>query len=141
MKPMIDTDTLDRLLARGRAAGHLTIQDLAEALPVDAMGADEIALVVAYLEERGVSVELDEALRRPGPSSAHPSPARPELVLPAEEPSAVPTRPPVPLMPGAPAEPSAADRPRGYKSVHAAVVLAGVLVLVLLAIGIMALAR
>jgi hypothetical protein len=72
---IISRDTLDCLVAMGRRDGGLTTGDLRRALPVDAMSAEDLALVVVHIEEEGVSVELDESLlgltradgRRPGP--------------------------------------------------------------------------
>ncbi len=58
----IDRSTLDRLVTLGRTKGHLTNEDLQAALPVDSMGADDIALVVVHLEDAGIPVELDESL-------------------------------------------------------------------------------
>lgn len=56
---MIDSGTLARLVALGRRKGHLTNQDLEAVLPVSAMSAEDIALVVVHLEDAGVPVELD----------------------------------------------------------------------------------
>jgi hypothetical protein len=62
MQPAIDRNSLERLVALGRKKGGLTNQDLAEALPVNDMSAEDIALVVVHLEESGIPVELDESL-------------------------------------------------------------------------------
>ena len=82
MQPTVDQDTLARLLARGRAQGHLTTEDLRRALPVEAMQAEDLALVVAHLEEEGVPVELDESLFLGGPAPDAVA-ADPELRRPA----------------------------------------------------------
>ena len=66
---MIDSSTMARLVALGRAKGHLTIEDLKAALPVDTMDPEDIALVVVHLEDAGIPVELDERLLgRPSPA-------------------------------------------------------------------------
>lgn len=81
MAAMIPSESLERLVALGQSRGHLTTEDLAGALPVDAMSPDEIALIVVHLEDAGVPVELDESLLTGRP--LHPSgPAKtPEIVL------------------------------------------------------------
>ena len=76
---MIDSGTLARLVALGRAKGHLTSQDLEKALPVETMGADDIALVVVHLEDAGVPVELDPRLTEPSPGT-HPPTLPSEMV-------------------------------------------------------------
>ena len=134
---MLDTPTLDRLLARGKQAGRLTTADLAEALPVDAMDAEEIALVVAYLEERGVAVELDDDLAAARTTSTSPSAAAPELVLPAEERSAPPVQPSMLSTGGPSPAPSAPQRPHDATRLHAAVI-AAILILVIFALAILA---
>ena len=133
---MIDSSTLARLVALGRAKGHLTNHDLRAALPVDTMDPEDIALVVVHLEDAGVPVELDETLLG-RPSSGRP-PTRPvEVVLPATDPGRHPPRTPDQPLSGAEA-PSSADPPkaeqRGSPSAHKAVLLAGILI-VLLALG------
>ncbi len=88
---MIDSSTLARLVALGRAKGRLTLEDLKAALPVDTMDAEDIAPVVVHLEDAGVPVELDERLLGQ-PSTGRP-PARPvEVVLPATDPGRHPPR-------------------------------------------------
>jgi hypothetical protein len=69
---VIDSGTLARLVALGRAKGHLTNQDLETALPIDTMDAEDIALVVVHLEDAGVAVELDATLSQPSPAMAPP---------------------------------------------------------------------
>lgn len=59
---MIAQDTIERLVAVGRSKGFLDTQDLLEALPVQTMSPEDIALVVVRLEDAGVPVELDESL-------------------------------------------------------------------------------
>jgi hypothetical protein len=133
MEPLIDKDVLDRLVARGRQRGHVTTDDLRQALPVGAMSADEIALVVVHLEDQGVPVELDESLTAPHPGPRSVPPEAPELALPSGGPEPTPARGshdtsaglhPTPVSP--PREP-----PRGLRPVHWAVILAGLLVVVL----------
>ena len=64
-------------LARGR--GSLTMEDLQKALPVDRMTEQEMAHVLARLDEAGFDVEIDPTLLRPGnetPAKDAPSPAK-----------------------------------------------------------------
>ena len=139
MQPMIDKDVLDRLVARGRRTGHITTEDLRQALPVDAMGPDEIALVVVHLEEQGVPVELDESLLAPhaGPRSAQTT-GGPEIVLPPDPPEARPKPPPPDTFAQVQSAPAGtAPAPvRGLRPAHWAVALAGLLVVILLSIAI-----
>ena len=87
---MIDSCILARLVALGRAKEHLTNQDLQAALPIDTMGAEDIALIVVHLEGTGVPVELQWArhcrpLRDPaGAIRTNPSDAAHELLQPSE---------------------------------------------------------
>jgi hypothetical protein len=69
MQPAIDTDTLERLLALGRARGFLTNRDLEEALPTDRMSAEDIALIVGHLEDAGIPVDLEDDLNKPHPGA------------------------------------------------------------------------
>ncbi|MFE1602385.1 RNA polymerase sigma factor region1.1 domain-containing protein [Methylobacterium sp. ID0610] len=66
MQPAIDRASLDRLIARGRAQGQLTTEDLRRDLPISGMSPDAIALLLVELEEAGVPVELEEELLAPG---------------------------------------------------------------------------
>jgi hypothetical protein len=64
-------------LARGR--GSLTMEDLQKALPVDRMTEQEMAHVLARLDEAGFDVEIDPTLLRPGnetPAKDAPSPVK-----------------------------------------------------------------
>ena len=139
---MIDSSIIARLVALGRAKGHLTIEDLKAALPVDTMDAEDIALVVVHLEDAGVPVELDERLLG-RPSTGRP-PTRPvEVVLPATGPSRHPPRTSDQPLSGAEAQ-SSAEPPKAEQrsgpSAHMAVLGAGIL-LVLLALGALVLGR
>jgi hypothetical protein len=89
----VDQDTLARLLAHGRAQGHLTTEDLRRALPVDGMQAEDIALVVAHLEDEGVPVELDETLAPGGPAHDAAPPRGIDLAAPRKD--APPPAPPL----------------------------------------------
>jgi hypothetical protein len=81
MQPALDSTIMDRLAALGRKQGHLTNQDLQANLPVDAMSAEEIALIVVHLEEAGIPVELDDSLTAPNPK-AGPAPVKTAEVIP-----------------------------------------------------------
>ena len=139
---MIDSDTLARLVALGRRKGHLTNQDLEEALPVDTMSPDDIALVVVHLEEAGVSVELEESLLVPAAPSApmHSKPA--DILLPANDPgSPLPRRsghtlsavevPPV----GDPSPTAERDGTNAHKAVLLALILVFLLAVVAFVVG------
>ena len=134
----IDRSTLDRLVAQGRAKGHLTNEDLTAALPIETMDADDIALVVVHLEEAGVAVELDESLLTGQPARPPEDARKIEFVSrdrPGERPS--PVRPDL----TAGDRRSADDLPvpgpatEAGPSVHRAVVLAGLAVVALLALA------
>jgi hypothetical protein len=136
----IDRSTLDRLVAQGRAKGQLTNEDLAAALPIASMDADDIALVVVHLEEAGIAVELDESLLTGQPSRPPEATRHVEFVSPdslAERPS--PARPH--LSAGAPsaseARPGDVPASGSGPSVHRAVVLAGLAVVALLVLAIL----
>jgi hypothetical protein len=79
---MISTTAVDRLMQLGRQRGGLEIDDIRQALPIDTMTIEELADVVARLEEAGISVEIDAGLLTPH----HRRMALPE-VKPAPEPS------------------------------------------------------
>jgi hypothetical protein len=110
MQPALDSTTLDRLISLGRERGHLTTEDLRASLPIESMSAEDIALIVAHLEETGVPVELEDSLLSsdprpmpqksaeiipfPGPQS-HRKPAKAKPLQPVKpalpEPRQVPT--------------------------------------------------
>jgi hypothetical protein len=79
---MISTTAVDRLMQLGRRRGGLEIDDIRHALPIDTMTIEELADVVARLEEAGISVEIDAGLLTPH----HRKTALPE-VKPTPEPS------------------------------------------------------
>lgn len=60
----ISTAAFDRLMQLGRSGG-LEIDDIRHALPVDTMTVEELADVLARLEQAGISVEIDPALLTP----------------------------------------------------------------------------
>ena len=62
---MISTTAVDRLMQLGRRRGGLEIDDIRQALPIDTMTIEELADVVARLEEAGISVEIDAGLLTP----------------------------------------------------------------------------
>jgi hypothetical protein len=132
MATPIPPDALLRLKERGRAAGQLTVADLAKELPVEGMDAEEVALVIAHLEEAGIPVTLDEDLLRPRPGAPAPPPPAIELpraprdtTLPAVSvgDAATPGR----SSPATPPPPAAKAR-----YANGTVLVAGVLVLVIL---------
>ncbi len=84
MSQTIDRGTLDRLVARGRARGELSADDLRAALPVEHMEVDALVLVMLELEAAGISVEPDAF----GPHADRPIPA--PAILPARDPGAAP---------------------------------------------------
>ena len=79
---MISTTAVDRLMQLGRRRGALEIDDIRQALPIDTMTIEEVADVVARMEEAGISVDIDAGLLTPH----HPKMALQE-VKPTPEPS------------------------------------------------------
>lgn len=69
---MTASSNLDRLVEIGRRRGGLKVEDIEAALPLDAMDVDELARMLARLEEAGVSVEIDPALLKDRRDSAPP---------------------------------------------------------------------
>jgi hypothetical protein len=134
MQPAIDRSSLERLVALGRQKGGLTNQDLAEALPVNDMSAEDIALVVVHLEESGIPVDLDESLMSPhGSVSPHlvqgaQIVSRPER---SDHPQAKPVRAELSRGPDSNAARSATPGSRGMRPAHWAV-LASLLILLLI---------
>jgi hypothetical protein len=130
MQPAIDRSSLERLVALGRQKGGLTNQDLAEALPVNDMSAEDIALVVVHLEESGI----DESLMSPhGSVSPHlvqgaQIVSRPER---SDHPQAKPVRVELSRGPDSNAARSATPGTRGMRPAHWAV-LASLLILLLI---------
>jgi hypothetical protein len=53
---MISTTAVDRLMQLGRQRGGLEIDDIRQALPIDTMTIEELADVVARLEEAGAGL-------------------------------------------------------------------------------------
>ena len=64
-RQMTSTRAVDRLMDLGRRRGGLEIDDIRQALPVDTMTAEELADVLARLEEAGISVEIDPVMLTP----------------------------------------------------------------------------
>lgn len=62
---MISTTAVESLMEIGRQRGSLDIDDIRRTLPVGAMSIEELADVLARLEEAGISVEIDPALLTP----------------------------------------------------------------------------
>jgi hypothetical protein len=136
MQPAIDRNSLERLIALGRRKGRLTNQDLEEALPVDHMSAEDIALMVVHLEEAGIPVDLDDTLldTHGRPRSQHTEGA--QIVPFPERPAGPPIKPvKAESLRGADpvaAEPAASDA-RTIRPVHWAVLAS---LFILLAIGV-----
>jgi len=134
MQPAVDNTIMDRLLLLGRKQGHLTNQDLQANLPVDAMSAEEIALVVVHLEEAGVPVELDDGMAASNPK-IDPEPVRTAEIIPFPDRSAAARmkRKSGSLQKGAASRTDASKAPNQKGSAHWAVAGSGLLVVVLLA--------
>ncbi len=62
---MTNDHLVDRLTRIAGGRGSLSADQLRQAVPVEAMSIEEIASLIAALEERGVSVEVDPALMSP----------------------------------------------------------------------------
>jgi hypothetical protein len=70
---MIPTTAFDRLVQLGQRQGGLKIDDIRQALPIDDMTIEEIADMVARLEDVGISVEIEAGLlTRPHQKTALP---------------------------------------------------------------------
>jgi hypothetical protein len=125
-------------VAVGRRKGHLTNLDLETVLPVETMSAEDIAMIVVYLEDAGVSIDLDETLLALAPPSTpmHSKPT--EILLPAND-----TGSPLPLGSdrtlSAVEVPLSRDRPiaeeRVGPSAHRAVLLTLILIFLLAVIA------
>ncbi|MGO4526932.1 RNA polymerase sigma factor region1.1 domain-containing protein [Microvirga sp. 2MCAF35] len=134
MQPALDSNTLDRLIALGRKQGHLTNRDLEDNLPIASMSAEDIALIVAQLEETGVPVELDDSLVSPN-AKPGPAPVRSAEIIPFPDRAAAARmkQRKAPLQKASASVPKTAE-PAGLKSraAHWAVAIAGIIVLALL---------
>jgi Sigma-70 factor, region 1.1 len=86
---MIPKKALDYLMQLGRQRGALEIDDIRQVLEVDTMTTEELADVVARLDEAGIPVEIDPALLAPRPPKMTPHEARPasESLRRSEQPS------------------------------------------------------
>jgi hypothetical protein len=62
---VISTTAVETLMEAGRQRGGLDINDIRRALLVDAMSIEELADVLARLEEAGISVEIEPTLLTP----------------------------------------------------------------------------
>ncbi|BCM84302.1 RNA polymerase sigma factor region1.1 domain-containing protein [Methylobacterium indicum] len=141
MQAAFDRTTLDRLIALGRSRGGLTPDDLRQALPVDRMSAEDIALVLIELEEAGIPVDPDEILLRGGGTPLPAGAVRlPEPPAPGPD-APVPEPPPAAAAAATAAAPDRVSAPPDRGGAHRAVVLAGLaaLALVVLALALWAL--
>jgi hypothetical protein len=77
---------LIELIDRARQRGSISMEDLQKALPLDRMTAEDIAHVLARLDEAGFDLEIDPDLLLPAsktaPDGAAPVPNRDETELP-----------------------------------------------------------
>jgi Sigma-70 factor, region 1.1 len=62
---MISTTAVDHLMQLGRRRGGLHIDDIRQVLPVDTMTIEELADVLARLEEAGIAFEIDAGMLTP----------------------------------------------------------------------------
>jgi hypothetical protein len=142
MQPAIDRDTLERLIALGRARGILTNRDIEEALPTDHMSAEDIALVVVHLEDAGIPVDLEESLQKLHPGIRSPDMGGAQILSFPERTSSPPPKSSrletAQALPSAPSEEVSKTETFGMRSAHWAVLgsifvlgLIGILVLIL----------
>ena len=136
----IDKTSLDRLVALGRKSGRLTTENLRDVLPIAAMSANDIALVVVHLEDAGIPVELEDSLLTE-PKRPQPAATQGAEIVPLPDRSGSPrssTSEAVPLQLGVP---PMADEPvlrhHDRRRVHWAVAIAGIIVLALLGLVIL----
>ncbi|MBJ6127892.1 RNA polymerase sigma factor region1.1 domain-containing protein [Microvirga splendida] len=133
MQQALDSNTMDRLVALGREQGQLTTQDLETNLPIHAMSAEDIALVVVHLEESGVPVELDDRLLASNPSAIQ-APARSAEIIPFPDRAAAARmkKRSAPLQKASPVQSQPAFVQQEKRAAHWAVAVAGLLVLALM---------
>jgi hypothetical protein len=62
---MITDNDFDRLVELGRSKGSLDIDDIKQAMPVEAMTTEDLAGLVILLEEHGIVIDLDPELLTP----------------------------------------------------------------------------
>jgi hypothetical protein len=131
MQQALDRTTLDRLIGLGRKQGQVTTKDLRESLPVESMSAEEIALIIAQLEESGVAVELEEGLLSPALRS-EPAARMSAEIIPFPRPAAKPRpKPKAFLLPAGPAPVSVQPQPHAgpSRAIHWMAAAAGLLAL------------
>lgn len=56
---------LDELVSLARQRGGISMEDVRKALPIDSMTVEDIARIVARLDEAGFDLEIDPGLRSP----------------------------------------------------------------------------
>ncbi|PKN77978.1 MAG: RNA polymerase sigma factor RpoD [Chloroflexi bacterium HGW-Chloroflexi-9] len=57
---------LDALLSKGRRSGHVTAEDVFEAMPDAEQSADKLYSIISQLSENGITVRIDPAAREAG---------------------------------------------------------------------------
>ena len=136
----IDKTSIDRLVALGRKSGRLTTENLRDVLPIEAMSADDLALVVVHLEDAGISVELEDTLLTE-PKRPPPVPTQGAEIVPLPDRSGKPRSSPSEAVPLQHGGPPMADAPvlghQDLRHVHWAVAIAGIIVLSLLGLVIL----
>jgi hypothetical protein len=128
-------DAVDRLAALAGRRGTLTIDMLRRVVPVETMPVDELAAIIAALEDRGVTVDIDPALLSLGARPSRPaSPTAAAWPRSEPAPSAPPAPPPVaPLRPAAARPPPRPDAPPQRSAGVTPIVLLALLVVIVLA--------
>lgn len=56
---------LDELVSLARRRGGISMEDVRKALPIDSMTVEDIARIVARLDEAGIDLEIDPSLHSP----------------------------------------------------------------------------
>jgi hypothetical protein len=56
---------LEALRTAARQHGHVTVETLGRLLPVDRLSPEDLSRAIAEIEDAGIPIELDAALRRP----------------------------------------------------------------------------
>jgi hypothetical protein len=102
-----DANMVDTLVARAARSGSLSTEELRQVVPVDAMSVDELASLIARLEDRGVTVDIDAALLSPTRRPSDQPRAAPDVLPPLEPPRPAPSVRPM----ARPAEPAPARPP------------------------------
>jgi hypothetical protein len=93
---MRNADLIDALTRLAGARGTLSAAELRQVVPVDSMSVEDVAALIAELDARGVTIEIDPVLSTPRhpvtPEAGAAAPPRPEAPRPEAPRPAATTR-------------------------------------------------